>query len=593
MVRMHGEKKNFERDFSVIEERVAHEGVSFLTKTLPKIGKAVDSALQTGKLTPVPGFKKSKGCAFPACFRVLLSLVFEDEGTLRSDPDLCAISDIRQLTYLTFKIECEYSTETVDDFLQNFVEVDESLGWNKPELSQQAEEVLCLARNLLRDLFVGFDPSDIKPRHGPGSVATGEKNHEKMDFKRLYNTIHQVYPYYRYYFSNVADLLSASSKYHNLLRMPWGKAKVVLVPKDSRGPRLISEEPLEYQWIQQGLSRAIVEHVEKHKYTKGQVNFHDQTVNRRLALQGSIPGQKSIVTLDMKQASDRVSIWLVKELFRDTPFLKHLLGTRTRSTELPNGKEHLMRKFAPMGSALCFPIEALTFWALGVAAISRDTGATANKVAKDVFVYGDDIVVRAWNHVPLLQIFPEFKLLFNLEKSCTQGFFRESCGCDAYAGVDITCTKVKKIPPVSPNHAEGYAAYIAYVNSFNEKAYYGLADKLKKNLQRVYGYIPITGPGASIMGFSSVRMSADFAELNAGRIPRRWNKKIQTYEYLVNTIVGRDITRPLDRSELLRKQLTRGQEFVAGVYAIRHCVNLQRRWVSYYQLSPLKPADGN
>lgn len=581
MVRQHGGRKDFLKDASVLVRRVQQEGLSFLTKTLPTLGKALDRALLDGRFTPLNGFKKAKGCAYPAFMQVLLNLVFEKDGRLRSDPDICAVVDLRQCCYLAYKYESAHKEHTIQAFLKEFVDVDESLGWVTPDLTSEASEILSVARKLLSDLFQGFDPKDIRPSHGPGSVATGEKNVEKMEFKRLYDTIHQVYPYYTYFYSNVADLFVSQESYKKLERLPSGIAKVVLVPKDSRGPRLISMEPLEYQWVQQGLSRAIVKYIEQHDFTRGYVNFSDQEVNRKLALQGSISGR--MVTLDMKQASDRVSLWLVNELFADTPILRYLLGTRTEATELPNGVIHLMRKFAPMGSALCFPIEALTFWALGVATLNVVKRLARNKAMRRIYVYGDDIVVGLIDHKPLLRLFPDFKLLFNQGKCCAEGFFRESCGCDAFKGTDITVIKVKKTVPCTENHASGYAAYLSYANSMWNKAYYSTSDYILKYMTDVFGYIPRVAECSPVLGVHTIRFSIDFDGQNAGNIPRKWNKELQQSRYYLKTICTRRITRALDRSELLRKLLTTSEDFLAGMYTERNRVKIKKRWVGYYQ----------
>jgi hypothetical protein len=65
------------------------------------------------------------------------------------------------------------------------------------------------------------------------------------------------------------------------------QARVCLVPKDSRGPRIISCEPAELMFIQQGIMRKLYSHLETHHLTAGQINFTDQSINRNLALLAS------------------------------------------------------------------------------------------------------------------------------------------------------------------------------------------------------------------------------------------------------------------------------------------------------------------
>jgi hypothetical protein len=171
------------------------------------------------------------------------------------------------------------------------------------------------------------------------------------------------------------EIIDRVQWYRGLERLPAGTAKVVLVPKDSRGPRLISAEPLEYQWIQQGVGRSIVAHLEAHHLTKGRVNFTHQEVNRRLAQESS--ATLELATLDLKDASDRVSLELVRRVFKNTPELVRALeAIRTDATLLPDGRVQSLKKFAPMGSAVCFPVEAFVFWAILTASIPCDKASS-------------------------------------------------------------------------------------------------------------------------------------------------------------------------------------------------------------------------
>jgi hypothetical protein len=81
-----------------------------------------------------------------------------------------------------------------------------------------------------------------------------------------------------------------------------------------------------------------------------------------MAKEGSVSGE--IATIDLSDASDRVSLALVEELFGFNPgFLRFLKLSRSPFAQLPGGELVLLNKFASMGSALTFPVEAMVFTA--------------------------------------------------------------------------------------------------------------------------------------------------------------------------------------------------------------------------------------
>jgi hypothetical protein len=602
MVRHYANPKSFKRDFDYLESRLGHEGFSFFTKTLPILGKAVDSALLSGVLTTPPAFKQPNGKRFPAFLQVLFGRVFEKDGSLKSEPCISAVKDLRQILYLCYKYEVEYEEKVITDFLQNFRNVDEGLGGEIPlDLSSSNFYVLEVARTLLNGLFSGgsITSDTCLPGHGPGAVASGEKNWEKMQFKCKYKNLHAKFPSYLFFYANAAELAANVAHYRSLEERDFGVSKVVLVPKDSRGPRMICMEPLEYQYFQQGLSKEITKLIADHELTRGHVNFKNQEINRSLALAGS--ASSDIVTLDMKEASDRVALWLVRDLFADTGILPLLEATRTEFTRLPDGEEIRLRKFAPMGSALCFPIESLVFWSLAVSSIHVYGEVSLEKALRSVYVYGDDIVIKGQNHESLFDTFESVGMKFNEGKCCTTGIFRESCGMDAVLGQAVIPTKVKQPIPSSPYDAEGYVSYLALSNALWKDAYYSTSDYVDEKLRVMYGEIPRTAPKSDCPGLVDPRASG--FPRDSGKHTKfryRWNKELQRCEYRVKKLRtfklysmeiehmspesrAKAITEfgySRDRSEYHRKVIQCGEEpeFVAGVYTIPHRVKLQQGW---------------
>lgn len=565
--------KDLSLDSRTVSERVKHEGLSFLTCSMPTIGKALQRALQTGIFDCPQGFRKIKGTAIPRFLGGMLKRVVDEEGLLLPSPDPVIVNDIIQLTLMFAKIDLPTSPEKERKVIANFVNVENELKL----LTIKQDNVIEGARAIIAKIFEGFDPFEIKPQHGPGAVATGEKHERKWTFRRKYENIHSVYPYYEYFVPSRSFITHPHdgllppmlSWYKSLEPCTSGVAKVRLVPKDSRGPRLISMEPLEYQFVQQGLGRAIVKHVEKESpITRGFVNFTDQSINQDLAKWNSVTGVYS--TLDLKDASDRVSLSLVYELFKDTPKLyKALLATRTTHTELPDGTVLPLAKFAPMGSALCFPVEALVFFALSTALMRREG------ISGRVYVYGDDLIVPTALSESLFDYFPTVGLKFNEDKCFTRGYFRESCGFDAYKGEKITPIRMRKIIPWSLKQAKETVAAVDFSNRLYERGFWRTAAYLRSCLGFA-GVKTYTSPSLNYEGLSYTSFTSK-GVTTEGRT--RFNRDLQKFE-----------TRSLHLRVKTRKWkpsvFGRMFEGLTGrfqkQYTVPHAVSLQMRWTHLY-----------
>lgn len=551
------------RDSDELRSRARCEGMHFLTKVLPALGKSIDVSLASGTRLKVHGFKLAAGTQLPRFMFNLFSRVFRSDGVpwfatwhfdssitfkgkeawiqpnwagssikvpvrvaesamelsssgvascylpgkeeafpglhtldevalspkermhislgvdpksgpLLSDEELnsrreamvVALRAMRQVCFSLYKLELPYSDEQCKQVLADFVSADQELNFNVESLSSFHEIMLRRARGLICRVLANADPGSGIPRHGPGAVATGESQPEKHSFSRFYERLDAFFKYDRWFFCNInhvdATMTDSHGFMHRFKSLEYGTAKVVLVPKDSRGPRLISAEPLEYQWIQQALMRVLVDTIEHHRLTKGYVNFTDQEVNRSLALDAS--RHWSQVTLDLKEASDRVDLELVRALF-PAEWFKALYASRTPETKLPDGTIMPMKKFAPMGSAVCFPVEALVFWALSVASLEVTYNLPQREAATKVYVYGDDIIVDAHYHGVISSALSTFGLKLNQNKCCVAGPFKESCGMDAFHGAPVTPLKVSATWCDTPEPST-IASYVEYSNEF-------------------------------------------------------------------------------------------------------------------------------
>lgn len=571
---------DFARDSETVMSRLAAEGVQFLTVALPSLGKAVDEAFGTNTLVIPKGFKAVKGQKIPAFLQALFCRVFEPiTGVLRVDACPIAVKHLRQVLFLAYRYEFPFTQEQQDAVVTGFVATELELAVLNLR-DAKTEALLEEARVYVCSVLSGFDPKDIKPRHGPGAVATGEKLESKWVFSRLYDDLHQQYPYYDYFVVGGANELSDRLEwYRQLERIPSGTAKVVLVPKDSRGPRLISMEPLEYQYIQQGIARKLVSHIETHHLSRGNVNFRDQSINQQLAIEASCTGRKA--TIDLKDASDRVSVDLVIHLF-PLRVVTALMAARTTATTLPDGKVLAMKKFAPMGSALCFPVEALCFWAIA-AAVVRRKGYTREQAASLVQVYGDDIIVPTrvyWEVVEALEL---CGLKVNKSKCFHTGPFRESCGADAFKGVLVTPVKFRCVWSNSPSDAKCYASWVSYANELATRGYSHMAEAIWKAVVQVYGEVPY---GTSRSSYPC-RMVLDptVAEMlneSLGMCQARYNTSLQRWEYRVRYLANAKVPSVLtDWPRLLRDLLALGDSDPSEV-VVPHTTVIKRGWKPIY-----------
>lgn len=530
--------------------RASSEGIGFLTKTMPRLGKAFDKALSgNAPLNAIDlGFKPLKDSKLPRFLGEFFSRVLQPNGALLAEPCATSVAVLRQILFVFYKYKLPYTDDQKQQVISAFKraeddlatvessieDLESSLVQSYPSTRRRSykspktrPEVAREAKILLARLFASFDPKDIYPRHGPGVVATKQKLWEKFQWTNVSHRISSVYPLDAYFYASLGHLCDRYQSFSGLTEVDHS-AQVILVPKDSRGPRLISCEPVDFQWVQQGLGRRIVELVENHWTTSSNVFFTDQTHNRVAARYGSENGRYA--TLDLKEASDRVSLALVRLLFPSHVYT-YLEACRTSSTVLPDGKVLKLRKFAPMGSSLCFPILALTIWAILTAA------APDTNTRERILVYGDDVIVPTAYAANAIEHLESFGLLINRDKSCTSGFFRESCGMDAFKGIEVTPVRLRTVWSSVPC-PDVYVSWISYSESFYKKQYYHTYDFIVSRLVAIYGAIPDVGMNLTCPSLMEVPP-------NQKPIRRRNNKRLQKVQYYVW-----DVKSPITKREI-------------------------------------------
>lgn len=469
----------FALDIKLLERRTAAEGESFLTKTLPSFGKAIDLALQGHRPLEVLGFKKiSNRSALPSFLKALTVRVFQHDGWLRANPCITSIRLLRQACFWCKKVEKGFTDESLQQAIDDFIEVDRSL---PPGDVIRRQRVPWVARAVIQNIFAqGPDVKRLRPKHGPGAVAWNSGVSAKREMARRYTDLESVFRPIPFFFA-LRDVKEDPQRCLGRWQCKHGLSRTTFVEKDSSGPRTIGLEPAEYQWCQQSLKDALYHYIENHRLTKGQINFTDQSINQRLTAHWA-----EFDTLDMSKASDRNSYDLVKFLFQGTRIWPYLRASRTPGTVLPNGQILMFKKFAPMGSAVCFPVEALVFFAMAVAVLHL-SGYPILIACKNVFVYGDDLIVPHGFFAALDEAFSAVGLKFNENKCCTHGKFRESCGMDAYDGIDITPVRMRKIYPTQD--PTSLIPIIKHVNRLYEMGYRAASFSLREEALRRFPFL--------------------------------------------------------------------------------------------------------
>jgi hypothetical protein len=203
------------------------------------------------------------------------------------------------------------------------------------------------------------------------------------------------------------------------------------------------------QYMQQSVKDQVYTILETHPLTKRSVRFSRQDVNQRLAYKAS--KDKRLATLDLKDASDRVHLHLVQRIFKTSGLLEYLEDARSLHAELPNGTNILLFKYASMGSALCFPVEAMVFYTLIQSAMhildgGRPSSRSIRRYSELIDIYGDDIIVPVEYADFVVKYLESYALKVNVNKSFKASAFRESCGADFYAGVPVNPVYARMVP---------------------------------------------------------------------------------------------------------------------------------------------------
>jgi len=585
------------RDLETIRSRVEHEGISFLTITLPQFCRDFERSLAEGIIDSTYFRSFRKYGSIPAFLQGMISQVFDwetgriyDETTelgkskMVSSDFVVSVECVRQICLVFKKLEIDCTQTRIQSSLDQFTATEQSLRlFSLPEAdyAKFISVSAVLWDNMVRTLVL----AEAVPHHGPGATADKLAGNSKYVWRRWHERLEPYFPLvgsgYPLGLPEDSEELKVVSLVPPEQEQP---VRVVTVPKTLKSPRIIAIEPCCVQYAQQGLRSLLYEAVEGAWLSRGHVNFRDQSVNQQLAVMSSISGQ--LATIDLSDASDRVPHDLAMEMFRANPdFQDAVDACRSTRAQLPDGTILSLRKFASMGSALCFPVEAMYFYTICVMALLEAqnlpvTFRNCFSVSRNVHVYGDDIIVPATYAYAVLAHLRKYNCKVNSNKTFVTGRFRESCGIDAFHGEPVTPVYLRKMHPKNRQQADNLVSWVATANLFYKRGYWRTSQFMFKELERILGPLPYVSETSPALGRNSYL---------GYRSAERWNNNLQRLE--IKAWVPSPVYRTdgLDGYGALMKSFQKLEDLVDPLVirdanhlehsALHGAVTLKRRWV--------------
>jgi hypothetical protein len=573
-------------DFERLALYCQTRGIGVFTLDLPVLDALLLQGLETGRLVLNGPFTRtvSKRVKVPRLFSGLWLRVFDRDACLRQDVDVSAIFFLRQLCCLGKKLAMECSPLRIQSAVENYHVIEQrlrnpSLGWDYDTLGEcqhsadrhlgdhlrvtrvhdlfwtaqmraesgRVSEILRDKRLLdqcqqVADLIAGsfsfFEPvtysesldrvgRGIGFKHGLGAVSERYKNWEKSEFKSWPDKLEDWFPY-DYCGKSAGSPLERPSHHEKASRL-------ICVPKTAKGPRLIASEPASHMWCQQLIRQFLVDEL-KTLFGEDFICFQKQQLSGDLVLDAS--RDRKLATVDLSDASDRLSCWTVERIFRRSPSVLsglHAARTRYLRDDISRDRSFLkLKKFASQGTATTFPVQSIVFLCLALGACIQGKVSMQKilRLSSQVRVYGDDIIIPTHGYERLVRIMDLLELKVNIAKSYVNGHFRESCGVDGYMGYDVTPVKPKTLVVDSPASCQ---AVIDTCNNLFNKGLWHASEHLRSHIPaRIQRGIRIVGPhDAGYSGLSS------YSGGDESHLKTRWNQSLHRYEVRVWSISDR------------------------------------------------------
>lgn len=370
--------------------------------------------------------------------RPLCAFLHGDTSTLR---------DLRSVTNFLKKASFDRD-DLLYDALKQFLDREDSLTYC-PEIVDHLKTILC---EKLRTF--SLKPFEFKISNGATTDSANGDLLDKIDKIEIPKDIHDTLEWKDLYTFDSWHLFPVSDKAGKdyQCELQW-------VPKTYKALRLIAKQPTELMVCQQAVMSQLYEFIQKDHYYSERLPLTNSEVSRELCLKSSLTGE--FATVDMTAASDSIHLDLLKAFPTDLSEMLELV--RCKSYRI-NDKDyrkidkycHLNNltnplnsdsgtfsrsfvMFAPMGSATTFPVLSLLM------AAACELACRWSGTKNDFVVFGDDIIIRQTALLDLYRILDLMGFSVNRDKSFAGlSRFRESCGMDAFRGVDVTPLRVSR-----------------------------------------------------------------------------------------------------------------------------------------------------
>lgn len=525
--------KGLDRDVITIKKRYEDEGDGFLTIALPSLDQALCRGLASRRFTCPPGFKKAKGKAIPAFLQGMLCKIFEPfTGLLLADPDLGVLKDVHTLLRCMKKVVLpnEREEKLHAEAVAGFYRTDKTA--SEVEIPSREDHLIGHVSRFILHSLHKKDTQDVTYKHGPGAVEEGFSSNQK--WRELYESVGDDGPipdwagildFYNpgrlvrnnlpqgpdLFSTNRSGSLQGANSDRDGLRdrqLRLGSARLISVAKNSTSRRTITIEPMLNMFLQQGLNLVLRDSIKECRVLGNCLALTDQSRNQILALEGSLTDEWA--TLDLKSASDLMSLKLVKSVFRYHPqFLEMMIDCRSSFVKCGDEPLLTLGKFAGMGNALTFPLQSVCFAVICIAAIhdvwgKKPTYMSVELASRQIRIYGDDIIVKREYANQVVTWLHQVGLMVNVEKSYLEGNFKESCGVDAFMGVDITPIYLGTIPGKMQTSASpsDIAGLIAASNHMWLQGLYKASTALKEHVESLLGErLPLVSSKSGALGW--------------------------------------------------------------------------------------------
>jgi len=289
-------------------------------------------------------------------------------------------------------------------------------------------------------------------RSGPGSAigATGFSYYAKHFSSRLTatsNSLVQLYKAHAGFYPEFSNAEIIRQENYGSPELVQG-SRISFAPKTAEISRMICVEPIVNMYLQLGLGSLIERRLNRFFF----IDLAQQPArNRRLAMLGSETETDSISTIDLKSASDSISLRLLGA-FVPQEWQSAILECRSPVASAVGSEAVRLHMVSTMGNGFTFPLQTALFASIVVAALSLDYPYdqarkcwSLNNPEGMWSVFGDDIIVKSSHYHRVVRLLELLGFEVNSNKSFSSGRFRESCGHDYYRGCNIRPVYVRRL----------------------------------------------------------------------------------------------------------------------------------------------------